>query len=353
MPLRWQDWNPQVLAALRKGTVIPAHPLALDADRKLDPRRQRALTRYYLDAGAGGLAVGVHTTQFAIREAGLFERVLELSLRSAAEWTRRPVVMIAGLAGRKAQAVNEAQIARGLGYHAGLLSLAALRGASEDELIAHAQTVARELPLVGFYLQPAVGGLVLPVSFWRRFAAIENVVAIKIAPFNRYRTLDVVRGVVEAGAAERVTLYTGNDDHIVLDLVTPVTVATNGRATTVRIKGGLLGHWSVWVKTAVELLDRIHAAVAGADVPRDLLALDSQITDCNGAIFDVANNFHGVIAGCHEILRRQGLLAGIWCLDPNETLGPGQRQEIDRVCAAYPHLNDDAFVRANLERWLS
>jgi hypothetical protein len=353
MPLRWQDWNPQVLAALRKGVVIPAHPLALDADRKLDPRRQRALTRYYLDSGAGGLAVGVHTTQFAIREAGLFEPVLELALRSAGEWVRWPVVMIAGLAGHTAQAVNEAQIARDLGYHAGLLSVAALKGASEDELIAHAQAVAHELPLVGFYLQPAVGGLVLPVSFWRRFAAIENVVAIKIAPFNRYRTLDVVRGVVEAGAAERVTLYTGNDDHIVLDLVTPFTVAANGRATTVRIKGGLLGHWSVWVKTAVELLDRIHAAVAGADVPRDLLALDSQITDCNAAIFDVANGFHGVIAGCHEILRRQGLLAGIWCLDPNETLGPGQKQEIDRVCSAYPHLNDDAFVRANLERWLS
>jgi hypothetical protein len=353
MPLRWQDWNPQVLAALRKGVVIPAHPLALDADRKLDPRRQRALTRYYLDAGAGGLAVGVHTTQFAIREAGLFEPVLELALRCAGEWVRRPVVMIAGLAGRTAQAVNEARTARDLGYHAGLLSLAALKGASEDELIVHAQAVARELPLVGFYLQPAVGGLVLPVSFWRRFAAIENVVAIKIAPFNRYRTLDVVRGVVEAGAAERVTLYTGNDDHIVLDLVTPFTVPANGRATTVRIKGGLLGHWSVWVKTAVELLDRIHAAVAGADVPRDLLALDSQITDCNAAIFDVANDFHGVIAGCHEILRRQGLLAGIWCLDPNETLGPGQKQEIDRVCSAYPHLNDDAFVRANLERWLS
>jgi hypothetical protein len=353
MPLRWQDWNPQVLAALRKGVVIPAHPLALDADRKLDARRQRALTRYYLDSGAGGLAVGVHTTQFAIREVGLFEPVLELALGSAAEWARRPVVMIAGLAGRTAQAVNEAQIARGLGYHAGLLSLAALKGASEDELIAHAQAVARELPLVGFYLQPAVGGLVLPVSFWRRFAAIENVVAIKIAPFNRYRTLDVVRGVVEAGAAERVTLYTGNDDHIVLDLVTPFTLAANGRTTTVRIKGGLLGHWSVWVKAAVELLDRIHAAVAGADVPGDLLALESQITDCNAAIFDVANDFHGVIAGCHEILRRQGLLAGVWCLDPNETLGPGQRQEIDRVCATYPHLNDDAFVRANLERWLS
>jgi hypothetical protein len=353
MPLHWQDWNPEVLAALRKGVVIPAHPLALDADRGLDQRRQRALTRYYLDASAGGLAVGVHTTQFAIRDVGLFAPVLELAARSAAEWARRPVVMIAGLAGRTAQAVHEAQIARDLGYHAGLLSLAALKGTSEDELIAHAQAVARELPLVGFYLQPAVGGLVLPVSFWRRFAAIENVVAVKIAPFNRYRTLDVVRGVVEAGAAERVTLYTGNDDHIVLDLVTPFTVIANGRTTTLRIKGGLLGHWSVWVKRAVELLDRIHTVTQGAEVPRDLLALDSQITDCNAAIFDVANDFHGVIAGCHEILRRQGLLAGIWCLDPNESLGPGQRQEIDRVCAAYPHLNDDAFVRDNLERWLS
>ncbi len=353
MSSRWQDWAPQVLAALRKGAVIPAHPLALDADRKLDARRQRALSRYYLDAGAGGLAVGVHTTQFAIREAGLLAPVLELAMRSAAEWAREPAVMIAGLCGRTAQAVNEAQLARGLGYHAGLLSLAALEGASEDELIAHAHAVAREIPLVGFYLQPAVGGLVLPVSFWRRFAAIENVVAIKIAPFNRYHTLDVVRGVAEAGAADRVTLYTGNDDNIVLDLVAPFSVSVNGRTTTVRIKGGLLGHWSVWVKTAVELLDRIHAAVATGGVSGDLLALAAQVTDCNAAIFDVANDFRGVIAGCHEILRRQGLLAGIWCLDPAETLGPGQKREIDRVHAAYPHLNDDAFVAANLERWLS
>jgi dihydrodipicolinate synthase/N-acetylneuraminate lyase len=353
MALRWQDWPPQLLAALRKGVVMPAHPLALDADRRLDPRRQRALTRYYLDAGAGGLAVGVHTTQFAIREAGLFAPVLELAVRGAAEWAREPPIMIAGLAGHTAQATKEAQTARGLGYHAGLLSLAALKGASEDELIGHAQAIAREIPLVGFYLQPAVGGLVLPVSFWRRFAAIENVVAIKIAPFNRYRTLDVVRGVVEAGAAERITLYTGNDDHIVLDLLIPFTVVAKGGASIVRIKGGLLGHWSVWVKRAVELLDRIHASVASATVSADLLALDSQVTDCNAAIFDVANDFHGVIAGCHEILRRQGLLAGIWCLDPQETLGPGQKEEIDRVCAAYPHLHDDAFVRANLERWLS
>jgi hypothetical protein len=228
-----------------------------------------------------------------------------------------------------------------------------MKGSSEDEMIAHANAVAREIPLVGFYLQPAVGGIVLPTSFWRRFAAIENVVAIKIAPFNRYRTLDVVRGVVEAGAVDRVTLYTGNDDHIVPDLVTPYAIAYQGKVVSVRIRGGLLGHWSVWVRKAVELLDQAHLAAGANAVPADLLALDSQVTDCNAAIFDVANNFQGVIAGCHEILRRQGLLEGIWCLDSAESLGPGQKEEIDRVYAAYPHLNDDAFVQQNLERWLA
>ncbi len=353
MALRWTDWPPEVLALLRKGVVIPAHPLALDAQRKLDPRRQRALTRYYLDAGAGGLAVGVHTTQFAIREAALYRTVLDLAMKTSAEWARRPAVMVAGIVGRTAQAIQEAQLAVELGYHAGLLSLAAMKGSSEDEMIAHAKAVAREIPLVGFYLQPAVGGIVLPTSFWRRFAAIDNVVAIKIAPFNRYRTLDVVRGVVEAGAVDRVTLYTGHDDHIVPDLVTPYAIAHQGKVVCVRIRGGLLGHWSVWVRKAVELLDQAHLAAGANAVPADLLALDSQVTDCNAAIFDVANNFHGVIAGCHEILRRQGLLEGIWCLDATETLGPGQKEEIDRVYAAYPHLNDDAFVRQNLERWLA
>jgi hypothetical protein len=353
MALRWTDWPPEVLALLRKGVVIPAHPLALDAQRKLDPRRQRALTRYYLDAGAGGVAVGVHTTQFAIREAGLYRTVLELAMKTSAEWARHPAVMVAGIVGRTTQAIQEAQLALELGYHAGLLSVAAMKGSSEDEIIAHTEAVAREIPLVGFYLQPAVGGIVLPTSFWRRFAAIDNVVAIKIAPFNRYRTLDVIRGVVEAGAADRVTLYTGNDDHIVPDLVIPYAVAHKGAVVTVRIRGGLLGHWSVWVRKAVELLDQAHLAAAADAVPADLLALDSQVTDCNSAIFDVANKFHGVIAGCHEILRRQGLLEGIWCLDPKESLGPGQKEEIDRVCAAYPHLNDDAFVRQNLERWLA
>ena len=352
MTPRWTDWPKPVLETLRRGVAIPAHPLALDATRKIDPVRQRALTRYYLDAGAGGLAVGVHTTQFAIRDVGLYQPVLELAMRAATEWTDVRQVMIAGLSGRTDQARKEAHVARGLGYHAGLLSLAAFQGASEDELIAHATAVAADISLVGFYLQPAVGGIVLPVSFWRRFAAIENVVAVKIAPFNRYRTLDVVRGVAQAGAADRVTLYTGNDDHIVLDLLTPFHVEAGGRLHTLRIKGGLLGHWSVWVKKAVELLDRIHTAVAADDNSADLLALDAQVTDANAAVFDAANNFHGVIAGCHEILRRQGLLAGIWCLDPNEGLGPGQREAIDRVCAAYPHLTDDEFVRTNRERWL-
>src|SRR6188474_2387647 len=353
MPLHWSQLPKESLALLRHGSVIPAHPLALDAKRRFDALRQRALTRYYIDAGSGGLAVGVHATQFAIRDKGLYEPVLQLAADAAREWAKRPLVMIAGLAGKTVQAKKEAEIAAAHGYHAGMLSLGAMKGASVDELITHCAAIAKVLPLVGFYLQTAVGGIPLSAEFWRRFAAIENVIAIKIAPFNRYRTLDVVRGVVEAGAADRVTLYTGNDDHIVQDLVTPYAVAHNGAVTTVRIKGGLLGHWSVWVQKAVELLYQTHMAAAANAVPADLLALDSQVTDCNAAIFDVANNFHGVIAGCHEILRRQGLLEGIWCLDPNESLGPGQRQEIDRVCATYPSLTDDAFVRQNLARWLA
>jgi hypothetical protein len=341
------------MSVLRKGAVIPAHPLALDARRKFDERRQRALSRYYLDAGSGGLAVGVHTTQFAIRDVGLYQPVLELAMQTARDWTNKNPVMIAGLAGKTAQAVKEAETARGIGYHAGLMSLAAMKGSSEDELIEHARKVAAEIPLVGFYLQPAVGGIVLPASFWRRFAEIENVIAIKMAPFNRYRTLDVIRGVIEAHAEDRITLYTGNDDHIVLDLVTPFVAIRDGKPVTARIKGGLLGHWSVWVKRAVELLERAQREAAAQSVSAEMLAMDSQVTDCNAAIFDVANDFHGVICGCHEILRRQGLLEGIWCLDPKESLGPGQKEEIDRVYAVYPHLNDDDFVRDNRERWLS
>ena len=353
MGLRWTDWPAEVLAVLRRGAVIPAHLLALDAGRKLDRRRQRALARYYLDAGSGGLAVGVHSTQFAIRESGLYQPVLQLAMETAETWGKRPLVMIAGLAGKTGQAQREAVVARDLGYHAGLLSLAAMKNASEDELIAHCAAVAAEIPVVGFYLQPAVGGLHLPASFWRRLAGIENVVAIKMAPFNRYRTLDVLRGVVEARAEERISLYTGNDDHIVLDLLTPFVLKRDGAEVALRIKGGLLGHWSVWTKTAVELLARIQTAVAAGAIPPELLALDSQVTDCNSAFFDVAHDFQGCIAGCHEVLRRQGMLQGIWCLDPQEGLSPGQAEEISRVIASYPEFDDGAFVAANLERWLA
>ena len=354
--MRITDIPAPSLAVLRQGAVIPAHLLALDAKRQLDTRRQRALARYYLDAGSGGLAVGVHSTQFAIRELGLYEPVLELAMRTAQDWSplggQRPLCMIAGVAGRTDQARREAETARALGYHAALLSLAAMKSAGCDELINHCRNVAAVMPVVGFYLQPAVGGIELPARFWQRFAEIDNVVAIKMAPFNRYRTLDVLRGVVAARAEERIALYTGNDDHIVLDLLTPFAIPRDGAMVTLRIRGGLLGHWSVWTKPAVELLQRIHAAVATGHIDHGLLALDSQVTDCNSAFFDVANQFHGCIAGCHEVLRRQGLFEGIWCLDPAEGLSPGQAAEISRVYAAYPDLNDDAFVAAHRERWL-
>jgi dihydrodipicolinate synthase/N-acetylneuraminate lyase len=350
----WRDAG-ALRRRLREGLVIPAHPLALDAGRRFDARRQRALTRYYLDAGAGGLAVGVHTTQFAIREAGLYDAVLDQAIETARAWPRPapPPVMVAGVCGRTAQAVAEARRAAGLGYHAGLLSLAALQGDDDDALIAHCEAVAGEIALIGFYLQPAVGGLPLGAAFWARFAAIDNVVAIKVAPFDRYRTLDVVRGVVAARAEDRVVLYTGNDDHIVLDLVTPFVAMRDGVPVTVRFRGGLLGHWSVWTRRAVELLERCKAAVAsGAAIEPALLALDSRVTDCNSAFFDVAHEFQGCIAGCHEVLRRQGLLEGTWCLDPHEGLSPGQAGEIDRVLAVHADLGDDVFVAANLERWL-
>jgi dihydrodipicolinate synthase/N-acetylneuraminate lyase len=338
-----------IAALLRRGTVIPAHPLALNAKRELDGRRQRALARYYLDAGSGGLAVGVHATQFAIREAGLYEPVLRLAAVEARGWVKRPVLLIAGLSGKTAQAKREAELARGLGYHAGMLSLAPMQGASIDELIEHCAALAAEIPLVGFYLQRAVGGIALPMQFWQRFAAIENVVAIKIAPFNRYATLDVVKGVVAARAEERIALYTGNDDHIVLDLAVPFDIKRGADTVRVRMRGGLLGHWSVWTRSAVALLERIHSG----KIDDELLALDARVTDCNSAFFDVAHDFAGCIPGCHEVLRRQGLLAGTWCLDPNETLSPGQAAEIDRVYREHGDLADDDFVRANLERWLS
>ena len=320
------DW----LASFRKGGVIPAHPLALTADRKLDERRQRALTRYYVAAGVSGVAVGVHTTQFAIREAGLFRPVLELAREEAAG-----VVRIGGVCGPTRQAVREAALLRDLGYHAGLLSLAALVNANGRKLIEHVRAVAEVLPVVGFYLQPAVGGRVLPYAFWRQFVEIENVVGIKIAPFNRYQTLDVMRAVAESG--RELALYTGNDDNIVVDLLSEF--------QGVRFVGGLLGHWAVWTKRAVEMQAKVRKH-------KDPLRLNLEVTDANAAFFDAANGFKGCVAGLHEVLRRQGLLEGIWCLDPREGLSKGQAEEIDRVYAAYPHLHDDAFVAAHRDRWL-
>ena len=348
------DW---VRTALRDGQVIPAHPLALDSRGKLDERRQRALTRYYHAAGAGGIAVGVHTTQFEIREAqhGLLEPVLALAAETVAECdavSGRQTIRIAGVVGGTQQAEGEAGLAHDLGYHAGLLSLAALRDADDDDLITHCRTVARRIPLVGFYLQPAVGGRVLAPSFWRRFVEIPNVVAIKIAPFNRYRTFDVVRAVAEAGRADEVALYTGNDDHILLDLVTKYAVETGRETVRLGMTGGLLGHWACWTRRAVDHLEICKRARSDSAVSGDVLTLAEQITDANAALFDVANAFAGCIPGIHEVLRRQGLLESTRCLNPNETLSPGQADEIERIYRSYPHLNDDRFVEAGLSEWL-
>ncbi len=344
---------PEIRAKLQEGVVIPAHPMALTADRKLDERRQRALSRYYLAAGAGGLAIGVHTTQFAIRDPkiGLFEPVLTLAIEEMAS-AADTIVRIAGICGPTTQATAEASLISRLGYHAGLLSLSALRDADEDALIEHCRAVADIVPVVGFYLQPAAGGRLLSYAFWRRFAEIENVVAIKIAAFNRYQTIDVVRAVAEAGRDD-ITLYTGNDDNIVMDLLTPFRFQHEGRYVERRINGGLLGHWAVWTKTAVALVEECHRIVSEGDtIPVEMLRHNIEVTDCNAAFFDSANGFAGCIPGIHEVLRRQGLLEGLWCLDLNETFGPGQADEIERVYQAYPHLNDDAFVAEHLDAWL-
>jgi len=349
------DWR----QTLQRGVVIPAHPLALTANRRLDERRQRALSRYYLAAGAGGLAVGVHTTQFAIRDpqVGLYEPVLAIAAeemqRADDAGSSRSLVRIAGICGETPQAVAEAEAAARRGYHAGLLSYTSLKHANEDALIDYTRRIADVLPIVGFYLQPAVGGRVLSYRFWRSFAEIDGAVAIKVACFNRYQTIDVVRAIADSGRDD-IALYTGNDDNIVLDLVTPYTFPAGAGSVTRRFVGGLLGHWAVWTKAAVELLNHCQQIAAEPQSANaDTLRLAVEVTDCNAAVFDAANAFAGCIAGVHEILRRQGLLDGTWCLDPTESLGPGQAAELDRVHAAYPHLIDDAFVAENRDQWLS
>lgn len=343
---------------LRSGVVIPAHPLALTAHRTLDEQRQRALTRYYIDAGAGGIAVGVHTTQFAIRDSrfGLYRPVLELAAETANARLHgdvgRPFVKVAGLCGHTIQAVNEAQIAVALGYDIGLLSLGDWRRETEQELLMHCREVSEVIPLFGFYLQPAVGGRVLSYAFWREFAELPNVWAIKIAPFNRYQTIDVVRAVADAGRDD-IALYTGNDDSIIVDLITPFSVTVRGASAVRWIDGGLLGQWACWTRTAVQLLARAKAARVGSALDARWLGEAAALTDANGAIFDVAHGFRGCIPGIHEVLRRQGLLTGTWCLDPREQLSPGQGDEIDRVYRLYPELSDDEFVGERLSDWMA
>jgi dihydrodipicolinate synthase/N-acetylneuraminate lyase len=341
---------------LLQGMVIPAHPLALASDRRLDEKHQRALTRYYLAAGARGVAVGVHTTQFEIHhpETGLYQPVLELAMEEVQRFSRQgssSPVSVAGIIGKTAQALGEAKLAHELGYDCGLLGLGAMKEASDDQLIQHVQAVAEVIPVFGFYLQPSVGGRVLSVDFWRRFAQVENVVAIKMAPFNRYRTLDVVRAIAESGRAQEIVLYTGNDDNILLDLLAEYRFSNS--KPPLRIVGGLLGHWAVWTRRAVELLERVHEVLSRGDsVPAELLTLNLQITDANAALFDPQHDFAGCIPGIHEVLRRQRLLAGRWCLNPDEELSPGQMEQIDRVYSDYPHLNDDSFVAEHVDEWL-
>lgn len=338
---------------LRQGVVIPAHPLALDANRKLDETSQRALTRYYLASGAGGLAVGVHTTQFQIHEpqVGLYRPILELAAEEIDRSDCPGIVRVAGIVGKTDQAIREAGLAQELGYQLGLLSLGAMKGSSEDRILEHCRQVAEVIPLFGFYLQPAAGGIELGYSFWRQFMEIDQLRAIKVAAFNRYQTLDVIRALVDAGRYD-VALYTGNDDNIVNDLITPFRFGRLQREST-RFVGGLLGHWAVWTKRACELLGECHAAIEADSPSTELLIRNVEVTDCNAAIFDPANRFAGCIPGVLEVLKRQGLISTSLCLDPNEVLSPGQDAEIERVCRSYPHLIDDEFVRQNLDAWRS
>ena len=352
-----EKMDPQIQAILRDGVVIPAHPLALNSKRQLDERHQRALTRYYCEAGAGGIAVGVHTTQFAIHDPknGLLEPVLSLAIEATCEWEQvfgRRLARIAGVCGETRQAVREAELAQRLGYDIALLSLGSMHDASLPELIAHCRFVAEIIPVMGFYLQPAVGGHVLGYHFWREFLEIENVMAIKVAPFNRYWTLDVLRALAASGRELEIGLYTGNDDNIIADLLTEFRIREQNRTVSLRFVGGLLGHWAVWTRRAVELLESIHDCREHPERTAALLSRSAEIGDATAVLLDAHNNFTGCIAGLNEILRRQGLLEGRWCLDPDEDLSPGQLEEIDRLCRTYPHLNDDEFVSKNLDRWL-
>ncbi|GIP37271.1 dihydrodipicolinate synthetase [Paenibacillus sp. J31TS4] len=351
-----KELTAEQLKALHEGLAIPAHPLALDENRKFDEKHQRALTRYYMASGAGGVAVGVHSTQFEIRDkdVNLFEPVLRLAAEEVDKANLdRVFLKIAGICGPTEQAVAEAELAASLGYDIGLLSMGGLQGWTEEQILDRTRAVAAIIPVFGFYLQPSVGGRIFSFSFWEQFANIDGVVAIKMAPFNRYQTIDVVRAVCYSDRRDQIALYTGNDDNIVSDLLTVYRFNVNGQPVEKRIVGGLLGHWAVWTKKAVELLEEIKSIRENRELSAEWQTRNVEVTDTNAAFFDPAHQFHGCIPGIHEVLRRQGLLQGRWCLNPNEELSPGQMEEIDRVYRDYPHLNDDEFVRANLEKWLA
>lgn len=346
----------EALKILKNGTVIPAIPLVLDENRKFSEEGQHTLIRYYLDAGVGGLAVAVHTTQFEIRkpEIGLFEPVLRVAKEELDEFearTGKTLVRVAGVCGEAPQACREAITARQLGFDAVLLSPGGLGHLTEAQLIERTHAVAQEMPVIGFYLQTACGGRRLSFEYWKAVADTPNVAAIKCASFNRYQSIDLVRGVAFSERREEIALYTGNDDNIVADLLTPFRFDVDGKPVELRFVGGLLGHWSVWTHSVVRLYDALRKYQDGRSIPAELLALGAAVTDCNGAFFDVAHNFAGCIPGVHEVLRRQGLMPGTWCLDPDETLSEGQAAEIDRVYKMYPQLNDDAFVAQHLELW--
>lgn len=341
---------------LHEGTVIPAHPLALTSDRKLDEKRQRALTRYYIEAGAGGIAVGVHTTQFEIRDPqfDLYEKVLTIAMEEIAKANvQNSFIKIAGICGPVEQAIREAKFSKEIGYDLGLLSMGGLNDLSEDELISRTERIAEIIPVFGFYLQPSVGGRVFSYNFWSRFADIPNVYGIKIAPFNRYHSFDVVRAVCNSKRNDEIALYTGNDDNIINDLLTTYRIKSGDQTVEKKIVGGLLGHWSVWTKRVVDVFEEIKKARDQDLIPAELLTVGQEITDANAAFFDPKNDFKGSIAGINEVLTRQGLLKGNWCLLEKEKLSPGQAEEIDRVYADYPHLHDDEFVKNNLKKWLS
>lgn len=348
--------NPEIKKLLHQGTVIPAHPLALTAERELDESHQRLLTRYYMASGAGGIAVGVHTTQFEIRapEIRLYEKVLRLAVEEVEHAKlNRPFIKVAGVSGNTEQAVGEAKICDDLGYDIVLVSTNGLGDWSEQALLDRARKIAAIIPVFGFYLQPAVGGRVLSFDFWKAFAEIDNVHAIKMAPFNRYQTLEVVRAICESSRSDAIALYTGNDDNIIADLLTTYDIQVKGRSVKKDIVGGLLGHWAVWTKKAVEQLENVHSIKkSGENIPKEILTKNIWVTDANAAFFDAANDFEGCIAGIHEVLRRQGLLKGIWCLNEAEKLSDGQKEEIDRVYNDYPELNDDDFIKINIDSWM-